>query len=66
MLGTIAVAAGEELCFAPVRRRVAELVWPFLGERLRIVPAALGDELPHYAGLGLALDGLERAAPAAC
>ncbi len=61
VLGTIAVAAGEELCFVPVRERVARHVWPFLAERLSIVPAELGPRLPDYAGLGVAFAGLEEA-----
>ncbi|MFP6656459.1 MAG: ROK family protein [Myxococcota bacterium] len=55
ILGTIAVAAGESLCFAPLRERVAAALWPQQAERLSIVPAALGDELPQRAGLAVAL-----------
>jgi glucokinase len=51
ILGTIAVAAGEELCFAPLRERVRARVWPILGDDLEIVPAALGDEVADLAGL---------------
>lgn len=54
VLGTIAVAAGEALCFAPLRERVAALVWPGQAERLVIVPAALGAELPEQAALAVA------------
>ncbi len=54
VLGTIAVAAGEELCFRPLRERVAALVWPHQAERLEIVPAALGDALPEQAALAVA------------
>jgi glucokinase len=60
ILGTIPVSAGEELCFAPIRRRVAGLIWPILDRGLRIVPAALGSELADYAGLCAALEGLEQ------
>jgi glucokinase len=55
ILGTIATAAGEALCFAPLRRRVAERVWPLLGRELRIVPAALGRRLGDLAGICAAL-----------
>ena len=54
VLGTIAIAAGEELCFAPLRERVAARLWPHLAESLRIVPAELQDELPYRAGLAVA------------
>jgi glucokinase len=57
VLGTIASAAGEELCFAPLRRRVKACTWPHLSGDLRIVPAALGEELPYLAGLSVALEG---------
>jgi glucokinase len=57
VLGTIATAAGESLCFAPLRERVARRLWPHQRERLSIVPAALGDELPARAGLAVALAG---------
>ncbi len=57
VLGTIATAAGETLCFEPLRRRVAGLVWPRQAERLSIVPAALGEALPQRAGLAVALAG---------
>jgi glucokinase len=58
VLGTIAVAAGDALCFAPVRERVAAYTWPSLSRELRIVPASLGDQLADYAGLSVAIDGL--------
>jgi glucokinase len=58
VLGTIAVAAGEELCFAPVRERVAARTWPSLAANLKIVPAALGNQLADYAGLSVAIEGL--------
>lgn len=57
VLGTIATAAGESLCFEPLRRRVARVVWPRQAERLSIVPAELGAELPQRAGLAVALAG---------
>jgi len=59
VLGTIPTAAGERLCIAPIQRRVRERVWARLGARVRIVPAALGERLPYYAGLCPALAGVE-------
>ena len=61
VLGTICVAAGEDLCLAPVRARVREGLWDVIAENLRIVPAELGDELPYLAGVGVALEALDRA-----
>ena len=55
VLGTIAAAAGEALCFAPLRRALATRLWPQQLERLEIVPAALGAALPERAGLAVAL-----------
>ena len=60
VLGTIAVAAGEELCLGPVREKVRAHVWPFLAEGLRIVPAELGARMADYAGVVVALAELER------
>ncbi len=60
ILGTIPTQAGEELCFAPLRKRVAAHVWPELGRDLEIVPSALGADLPAYAGLCAAHEGLKR------
>ena len=54
VLGTIAVAAGEALCFEPLRQRVSTRLWPHQAERLRIVPASLGDALPEQAALAVA------------
>jgi glucokinase len=59
ILGTIAVAAGEELCFAPLREAVREHLWDVIADNLRIVPAELGDALPDRAGLGVALAALQ-------
>ncbi len=59
VLGTIAVAAGEALCFGPVREAVREQIWDVIGEGMQIVPAALGAELPERAGLGVALSALQ-------
>jgi glucokinase len=58
VLGTIAVAAGEELAFAPIRRLVAPRIWPHLARELQILPAALGRDLPYLAGLCVAMEGL--------
>jgi len=55
VLGTIAAAMGEALCFAPVREAVRARVWPYLRPHFRIVPTALGKELPYHAGLGVAV-----------
>jgi glucokinase len=57
VLGTIATAAGEDLCFAPLRERVKACTWPHLSGDLQILPAALGAELPYLAGLSVALEG---------
>lgn len=63
VLGTIPTALGEELCFSPLRRLVARHAWPLLVEKLAILPAALGKELPYLAGLATAAQGEgERAA----
>ena len=56
VLGTIAVAAGEALCFEPVRRQVAETTWPHVARDLRILPAALGEALPAHSGLAVCLE----------
>jgi glucokinase len=58
VLGTIAVAAGEQLALAPIREQVSARVWPSLSESLQILPAALGATLPYRAALGVALEGL--------
>ncbi len=60
ILGTIAAAAGEALCLVPVRELVRRDLWAVLAEGLVILPASLGDELPDRAGLGVALEALER------
>ncbi|HEX2484633.1 MAG TPA: ROK family protein [Myxococcota bacterium] len=54
VLGTIPTAAGEALCFDPVRRQVAANTWPQLFRNLRIVPAALGGDLAAHAALAAA------------
>ena len=60
ILGTIAAAAGEALCLVPVRELVRRDLWTVLAEGLVILPASLGDELPDRAGLGVAMEALER------
>ena len=57
VLGTIATAAGQSLCFEPLRERVAAALWALQAGRLSIVPAELGEELPQRAGLAVALSG---------
>jgi glucokinase len=57
VLGTIATAAGERLCFEPVRALVGAQVWPTLCDGMRILPSGLGDKLPYYAGVCVALEG---------
>ncbi|MEZ4330572.1 MAG: ROK family protein [Myxococcota bacterium] len=59
VLGTIAVAAGESLCFEPLRARVAARLWANQAERLAIVPAQLGDRLPAQAALAVAGAGID-------
>jgi glucokinase len=59
VLGTICVAAGEALCFDPLRRKARERLWPDFAERLRVVPAELGAELPYRAAVCAALGSLE-------
>ena len=55
ILGTIAAAAGEQLCFGPLRERLAARLWLQQSERLEILPAALGESMPLRAGLAVAL-----------
>ncbi len=56
ILGTIAAAAGEALCLAPVREQVRARLWPELAATVRVVPAALGAALPELAGVCVALE----------
>ena len=58
VLGTIATAAGEELCFSPLRELVVSRVWPLLGRELAILPSGLGDALPDRAGVAVAFQEL--------
>jgi glucokinase len=59
VLGTIPSAAGEALCFEPVRALVAAQVWPALCDEMRILPSGLGEKLPYYAGICVAIEGLD-------
>jgi glucokinase len=54
ILGTIASAAGEALCFAPLRERVSARIWPLFGRELAILPSGLGEALPDHAGIAVA------------
>ena len=63
VLGTIPTAAGEALCFEPVRALVGAQVWPSLCEEMRIVPSGLGDELPYYAGVCAAIEDTDEGFP---
>jgi len=58
ILGTIPVAAGEELCLAPIRAHLRSRLWPRFAERTEVVPAALGEQLPYLAGICAALEAL--------
>ena len=58
VLGTIAVAAGEALCFEPLRALVAQHSWPHQARGMRILPAQLGADLPYRAALCVADAGL--------
>ena len=59
VLGTIPTAAGEELCFVPVRERFRRHVWPFLAEGIEILPSALGKDVAAHAGIVVALAAAE-------
>ena len=61
VLGTIAVAAGEALCFAPLREALRGRLWDHQLEQLEIVPAELGEALPERAGLAVALSAASEA-----
>ncbi len=58
VLGTIPTAAGEALCFEPLRRTLRSRLWPALARDLRVVPSALGSSLPARAAISVALDAL--------
>ena len=59
-LGTIASAAGEALCLAPLRERMASRLWPRLAAAVRLELSALGEALPFRAALGVAARASER------
>jgi glucokinase len=54
VLGGGVSLAGEELFFAPVRKYVAQYVFPPLRDAYRIVPAELGEEVVLHGALALA------------
>jgi len=58
VLGTIPIAAGDALCFDPVRKHVAERIWPHQAPYMKIVPAELGEDLAYRAGLCVALEAI--------
>jgi glucokinase len=58
VLGTIAAAAGDALCLAPLRAEVAAHCWPDLVAGVRIEPAALWPDGASLAGVCAALEGL--------
>jgi glucokinase len=58
VLGTIAAAAGEALCLAPLRAEVAAHCWPELSRGLRIQAAALWPAGAALAGVCAALEGV--------
>ena len=58
VLGTIAAAAGEQLCLAPLRALVAQRIWPGLADGLSIEAAALWPDGAALAGVAAALEGL--------
>jgi predicted NBD/HSP70 family sugar kinase len=54
VLGTIARAAGEKLCLAPLRELLARHAWPRVARGVRIVASELGEALPERAALAVA------------
>ena len=61
VLGTIAAAAGDALVLDPVRRLLAERVWPSIARHVEIRAAELGDDGPYLAALCAALEGEDAA-----
>jgi glucokinase len=55
VLGTVATAAGE-LFLAPLRQHVRRFAMARSADAVRIVPAALGDQVGDYAAISLLLD----------
>jgi len=64
LLGTIPAAAGEALCLAPLRGKLAALVRPEALEGLEVAAASLGARGPALAGLCAALEGMQGTAGA--
>jgi glucokinase len=60
VLGTIAAAAGEALCLAPLRRRLRERLGPAWSGHTEIRASTLGDDGAYYAALCAALEGANR------
>ncbi len=58
VLGTIPTAAGEALCFEPLRAKTRARVWAELADSFRIVPSALGDRRGPLSGACVALQGI--------
>jgi glucokinase len=56
VLGTIATAAGEALCFAPLRRMLATSVWDAVVHGVDVRGSGLGEDRPYYAALCAALE----------
>jgi len=56
VLGTIATAAGEALCFEPLRRALAAAVWPSVARKSEIRGSGLGEDGPYYAALCAAFE----------
>jgi glucokinase len=65
VLGTIATAAGEALCFEPLRAELDAALWPSLRGKIRVVPAALDEDRPYLAGLCAAFELLDSPAASA-
>jgi glucokinase len=55
ILGTLVASAGD-LILVPLRRALAERVWPSLLEGVEILPSALWPDLGDYAALAVAKD----------
>ena len=65
VLGTIATAAGEALCFEPLRRALAAAVWPSVARHIDIRGSALGEDRPLLRGAVRGARGVEAIAAAA-
>ena len=53
-------AAGEELCFGPLRERIRARVWPTIAEGVEVVPSALGADIADLAGICTALEAARK------